>query len=57
MEKRFDTLEQTMQRCITAVEGKNTNNPNDCIFQQHEIDQIKAELKSIKSLLLNRYIL
>lgn len=36
-------------------EQKNTNKSYDSIIQRHEIEQMKAELKSIKGLLLNKY--
>lgn len=57
LESRFDVLELSVQRCITLVEKTNINVPNDNISRQTEIDQIKAELKSIKRLLLNKYVL
>lgn len=57
LENRFDILELSMQRCITLIEKINIGIPNENISQQIEIEQIKSELKSIKRLLLNKYIL
>lgn len=56
VEKRLEVVELLVQKCVTLVEEK--NNTSECsseqINRQKELDQIRAELKSIKSLLINR---
>lgn len=58
VEKRLEGVELMVQKCITLVEEKNKT---DCSVEQgnrqKELDQIRAELKSIKSLLLNKYVI
>lgn len=55
VEKRLEVVEVMVQKCINLVEEKNKN---ECISEQSnrqkDLDQIRAELKSIKSLLLNK---
>ncbi|XP_060852942.1 peroxisomal membrane protein PEX14-like isoform X1 [Rhopalosiphum padi] len=58
LEKRFEALELSMQRCIIMLEEKNNSYKlsNECFEQQNEYNnKVRAELKSIKSLLLNRF--
>lgn len=57
VEKRLEVVELLVQRCIMLIEEK-TITPEGLTEQnnrQKELDQVRAELKSIKSLLLNRY--
>ncbi|VVC44450.1 Peroxisome membrane anchor protein Pex14p, N-terminal [Cinara cedri] len=57
VEKRLEIVELLIQRCIMLIEEKNMT-PDDSTEQnnrQKELDLVRAELKSIKSLLLNRF--
>lgn len=60
VEKRLEVVEYSIHKCIVLLEERNsleTNNAKDNTNKQSELDHIRAELKSIKSLLLNRYLL
>ncbi|XP_025193293.1 peroxisomal membrane protein PEX14-like [Melanaphis sacchari] len=58
LENRLDALELSIERCITMLEEKNNSYllSNTCLEKQNEFNsKVRAELKSIKSLLLNRF--
>jgi len=59
MDKRLEVVEMSVQRCLLLLEEKNNKTEvlNAQADRQKELDQIRTELKSIKSLLLNRYTL
>jgi len=56
VEIRLEAVELAVQRCVLLIENKNDNYivNND---RQSDINLIRTELKSIKSLLLNKYVL
>ncbi|KAF0770270.1 peroxisomal membrane protein PEX14-like isoform X1 [Aphis craccivora] len=58
LENRLEALELSIQRCLVMLEEKNNSyqSSNTCLEQQYEFNnKVRAELKSIKSLLLNRF--
>lgn len=58
LENRLETIELSVQRCITMLEEKDNllKSSNTYADRQKEFNvQVRAELKSIKSLLLNRF--
>jgi len=53
IEKRLKVVEVLVQRCVLLLEDKNIT--SEFRNQKNEFDKRRDELKSIKSLLLNRY--
>jgi hypothetical protein len=57
---RLEALEVSMQRVLVLLEDKNITSDasyNAHIDRQREHDQLRSELKIIKSLLLNKYLI
>jgi len=55
METRLEAIEVSIQKCVLMLEDKNIT--SEFRIQTNELDKIRNELKSVKSLLLNRYII
>lgn len=56
-EKRLKEVEALVQRCLILLEGRNNMSEisNAEANHQKQLEQIHAELKSVKGLIVNKY--